>query len=156
MLGKLSQWPLVHFWYHIVYSFAVDNWLSVSMCRASNLFSITQLNVYCVWCFCRRKSPALFSADQLAVMESWYSANKHWPYPLAADLEMMASVAGLDVCQVKKWFDNERTRRGNTYDIAARMLYRRMMKSQSAPAAAAATADQAGASGASTPSPATQ
>ena len=60
-----------------------------------------------------KKRPPL-SKRAVKLMESWYLANLHHPYPSATVCEALALSGGINIEQVKKWFGNKRSRKCNT------------------------------------------
>lgn len=60
-----------------------------------------------------KKRPPL-SKRSVKLMESWYLANLHHPYPSATVCEALALSGGITIEQVKKWFGNKRSRKCNT------------------------------------------
>ena len=60
----------------------------------------------------KRRPP--LSKRAVKLMESWYQANLHHPYPSATVCEALALSGAITVEQVKKWFGNKRSRKCNT------------------------------------------
>lgn len=60
----------------------------------------------------KRRPP--LSKRAVKLMESWYQANLHHPYPSTTVCEALALSGNISVEQVKKWFGNKRSRKSNT------------------------------------------
>ena len=63
-----------------------------------------------------------------SIMTQWYKSHSDHPYPSYDAAEVMANAGDITVDQVKKWFANQRRRRGNTKTIGQIAQRRRLAK----------------------------